>query len=225
MSHHAGLWRQYAGSAALLFGVAVVLLLSSLVTAPQASATVPAANSGEFSTGSWSLGPRAPLLARSGQSSLWTGKELLVWGGQSAIVRPDGLPVTMYANGAVYRRGDRHWEPMPPGPLSPRESAAATWAGQQAFFWGGGDPVMSGYQDYDSGAMYDPATASWRVLPSGPLSARRGAEAFWTGSQVIIFGRHGATPNTAPLAAASYDPARGTWAELPSSRRADEERR
>ena len=32
---------------------------------------------------------------------------------------------------------------------------------------------------------------------------------------MIVFGGHGATPNTAPLAAASYDPARGTWAELP----------
>ena len=215
MSHHAGLWPRHTSSAALLFAVAVVLFFSLRLAVPDASATAPAGNSGELSTGSWSLGPPAPLQPRSGQSSVWTGKEVLVWGGQSAIVRADGLPVTMYANGAVYRPGDRRWQRMPAGPLSPREGMAATWAGHQAFFWGGGYPVMSGYQDYDSGAMYNPATTSWRMLRAGPLSPRRGAEAFWTGSKVIVFGGQGATPNTVPLAAASYDPARGTWAELP----------
>ena len=195
------------------------------MAAPHASATVPAGNSGALSDGSWSLGPRAPLQPRSGQSAVWTGKELLVWGGQSATVKADGLPVTMYADGAVYRPGERHWQPMPAGPLYPREDVAATWAGHQAFFWGGGYPVMSGYQDYANGAMYDPVTATWRVLPSGPLTARRGAEAFWTGSEVLVFGGQGATPNSAPLAAASYDPARGTGPSSPSSLRAAQGRR
>jgi hypothetical protein len=122
----------------------------------------------------------------------------------------------MFANGAAYDVATRHWQMMAGGPLAPRQDMAVVWAGDEAVFWGGYRPVMSGYDDYANGAAYDPATATWHLLPPAPLSAGRGAEAFWTGTYVLVFGGQGKSVMDVPLAGASYDPARSTWSKLPT---------
>jgi hypothetical protein len=196
--------------------VLMVLMLSTVLVVPAGPSF--AATSGacaeDLAQGSWSSVPGGPLEARQGQATVWTGEELLVWGGQSAAEPARGLPA-MFADGASYQPATRRWRPMAPSPLSPREGVAAAWAGKEAFIWGGYRPAMSGYHDYANGATYDTATGKWHLLPRAPLSARRGAEAFWTGPEVIVFGGEEASPFVAPVSGASYDMATGTWAKLP----------
>ena len=96
-----------------------------------------AASAGDFAQGSWSALPGGPLQARSGQAAVWTGRQLLVWGGGSATRRSDGLPETVFANGASYDAATRQWQMMPGSPLSPRQGMAGVWAGDEAVFWGG----------------------------------------------------------------------------------------
>ena len=170
-------------------------------------------NAQEPAEGSWSSMPGGPLQARSGEAVVWTGSEPLVWGGQSTSTEADGLPEATFSNAAWYQPSSGTWQAMVAGPLVPREDAAATWAGTEVFIWGGDRPMMSGYHDYSDGAVYLPAPAAWHLLPPAPLVARHGAQAFWTGSDVLVFG--GETGNRALLDGASYDPARGSWAKLP----------
>jgi hypothetical protein len=139
-----------------------------------------------------------------------------MWGGSSTTTLGNGLPGAVFDNGALYDVVSRRWKMMPNGPLGPRQDVAAVWAGDEAVFWGGDRPVTSGYQDYANGATYNPATARWNALPPAPISARRGAEAFWTGAQVVVFGGQGSSVVDVPLGGASYDVAQGTWSNLPS---------
>ncbi|GGM17335.1 hypothetical protein [Nakamurella endophytica] len=47
-------------------------------------------------TGQWQLLPQSPLTARASALSVWTGTQLLIWGGQSGFGEPlnDGAAYT-----------------------------------------------------------------------------------------------------------------------------------
>ena len=158
----------------------------------------------------WSRLPAGPLSTRSGQASVWTGHELLVWGGVSSH-RPSAGGLS---DGAAYRPSTRTWHRLPASPLAPRLGAAAVWMGTEAMFWGGEKNVGPDYHAYSDGAAYNPGTASWRTLPRSPLTARSGATAIWNGVEVIVFGGTSAT-GTALNDGATYDPRTNQWHSLP----------
>jgi hypothetical protein len=74
--------------------------------------------------------------------------------------------------------------------------------------WGGtgdleADPVTDG-------AAFDPAANTWRKLPAAPISPRFDARAFWTGSEMVVFG--GVSVDEGPLAdGATWNPASNAW--------------
>jgi len=109
----------------------------------------------------------------------------VVWGGED--IRP-------FADGAYYDPAAQRWHRTAPSPLSPRDNVAAVWAANEVFLWGGDDNYWArGNEDgppryFADGATYHPASNSWHLVPSAPLSPRSGAQAFWTGSQVVVFG-------------------------------------
>ena len=136
---------------------------------------------------------QAPL-PRQGQSAVWTGSRMIVWGGVSAS--------TFLADGASYDPLTDSWTPIS-GLNAPgaRSGHNAVWTGTEMVILGGAD--QGG--ELSSGHAYDPATDRWRALPSdgGPL-ARAGAEAVWTGREILIFGGEA---NGAPVGALqSLDP-------------------
>jgi len=146
----------------------------------------------------WSAAPAPPLSRRTAQASVWTGTELLMWGGTESNLANAG-------DGAAYDPVTRAWTPMPASPLSPRNTAFAVWTGTRALFWGGnanGSLLMDG-------ASYDPASRTWAMLPAGPLPpAGNGGQAIvWTGTHMVVI---------QPGAAAAFDPATSSWAPLPA---------
>ena len=69
------------------------------------------------------------------------------------------------------------WRQMASSPLSPRLGSASVWTGDRWFIWGG-SAVANGSPLYlRDGATYDPAADRWNVIPDGPLSGRRLADA------------------------------------------------
>ena len=70
------------------------------------------------------------------------------------------------------------WRAVPPGPLSPRDSALALWTGKEVLLIGGSDgppcppsaecaiPTTAPLAD---GAAYDPATETWRRIADSPV--------------------------------------------------------
>ena len=88
---------------------------------------------------------------------VWTGSELVVWGGW-------GDPIA-----AAYDPATDTWRDLPPGPLSAREAhAVAVWDGRVAVL-GGREPLGPGELEARlDGAVLDPATGQWTSLPDLP---------------------------------------------------------
>jgi len=129
----------------------------------------------------------APTPRRSEDLSsfgVWTGRELLVWGGQGAL----GAPL---ADGGRYDPATDRWTPITTvdAPVA-RFADVQVWTGSEFFIQGG--MLFDGtiYTPIGSGGAYDPAADTWRALPAGPVSAH--ACAVWTGAEVVITG--GETP-------------------------------
>jgi hypothetical protein len=131
---------------------------------------------------------------------VWTGRELLIWGG---VEENKGL--TMAGDGASYDPVTRVWTRMPASPLSPRNTAFAVWTGTEALFWGGGNRNGSTLMN---GASYDPASRIWTMLPAAPLPADVDdpQAIVWTGTQMVVI---------QPGAGAAFDPATSSWTAVP----------
>jgi hypothetical protein len=157
------------------------------------------------SAGRWTRLVDAPF-ARTGSVSVWTGRDLIVWSGSTR----DG---TYPDDGALYDSRSRHWERIPPAPISGRSAAAATWTGTRLVVWGGyGAP---GGRVFGDGAAFDPASRSWTTIAAAPISARMPAAWAWTGTEFLIWGD--ASRAASSRDGAAYNPASNTWRGLPPS--------
>ncbi|MBP1612495.1 MAG: hypothetical protein H6Q01_1158, partial [Acidobacteria bacterium] len=141
---------------------------------------------------------------REGPTAVWTGAEMIVWGGRA------GEPL---ATGGRYDPATDTWRALPQsGAPTPRSWHTAVWTGSRVLVWGGidGDPL-------DSGAAYDPASDAWSALPSaGAPAARSRHVAVWTGSEMLVWGGEG--PDFTNLGdGGRYDPVGGVWLPLPTA--------
>ena len=159
----------------------------------------------ETGLGRWQQLPKSPLRARAGAAAVWTGTELVVWGGTDHK--------RFFSDGAAYDPDTSRWRTLAKSPLGARTVPSAVWTGRVVLVWGG---AKSGHEVFGDGAAYNPRTDSWRLLPPGP-DARYSHTATWTGDRMIVWG---GTPDklTAPLSdGASYDPAGDAWTTVAES--------
>jgi hypothetical protein len=157
----------------------------------------------------WTELPAPPAL-HSGAALVWTGSQLLVWGGC-----PDESGECGNADGGyAFDPSTGSWQDMPPAPRStawPR----GVWTGDEAIFLDFGSP---GVASRVSGQAYDPDTRTWRTLPPAPLppasrGENRDGTQVWTGSELIVWGG-GAPRGPGPRAGAAYDPATNSWRRI-----------
>ena len=150
----------------------------------------------------WEL-PEAPLTPRLESSIVWTGREVIVWGGAAG----EWVPL---ADGAAYDRGSDTWHPIAPAPIA-RYSANAVWTGHEMLVWGG---FAESQEALTSGAAYDPSTDTWRLLPQGPTASRTASTVVWTGTEMIVWGGYGDVGGDGSAEGAAYDPATDAWRPL-----------
>lgn len=147
----------------------------------------------------------AGLAPRSLHSAVWTGSEMIVWGGRNST----GSFVSLLRDGARYHLASDSWTPTrgADGP-SARFDHTAVWTGSEMIVWGGANhdgPL-------DSGGRYDPATASWQPTTlDGAPRARSGHRAIWTGGEMILWGGQRPWPDTSSTPGARYDPLADAW--------------
>jgi N-acetylneuraminic acid mutarotase len=141
-------------------------------------------------------------------TAVWTGSEMIVWGGSSRAVSPTPPDFDDVNTGAVYEPVSNTWRPLSTaGAPSSRDRHTAVWTGSHMLIWGGDDG-----KDHDlaTGGIYDPVTNSWAAMSTaGAPSGRDDHAGVWTGSEMIIWGGYAGTQVT--KTGGVFDPLTNSW--------------
>jgi len=124
--------------------------------------------------------------ARAGHTAVWTGTEMIIWGGFDLI---NGVPLD---TGARYNpTGDSWTATSTTNTPEARFLHTAVWTGSAMVVWGGSN--FPGPDALDTGGIYSPTGDSWTATSTtNAPTARGGHSAVWTGSKMIIWGGYGA---------------------------------
>ena len=125
--------------------------------------------------------------ARLRHTAVWTGSEMIVWGG--CPDSGDGfIGFNTVNTGGRYDPATDSWTPTsttnaPTG----RIYHTAVWTGSEMIVWGG---TGNSFSPVNTGGRYDPSTDSWTATSTtnAPDEARFRHTAVWTGSQMIVWG-------------------------------------
>jgi hypothetical protein len=154
----------------------------------------------------WTRLPDSPLKARSGQVAIWTGKEMILWGGAGI-----GETNIAFNDGAAYDPARRRWRPLAEAPLPPGTAYTGVWTGKRMLVYGG---------PRGRAAAYDPAADEWRRLSRPPFASLVLPFSTWTGRVMLVWGGEGTSSgdlDRARAIGAAYDPALDRWTVLPSA--------
>ena len=101
---------------------------------------------GSCTDDTWSA-TSGPPDGREGHTAVWTGSEMIIWGGEI-------YPIAVYGTGGRYNPSTDTWTGTSmTGAPTPRALHAAVWTGSEMIVWGGLD--QNGF-DLNTGARYDP---------------------------------------------------------------------
>jgi hypothetical protein len=100
---------------------------------------------------------------------VWTGKEMLGWGG--------GCCGDAFSDGVAFNPATNVWRALPKAPLAGNQHPLGVWTGKR--YW-----VISGTRM----AAYDPARNAWQVLPSAPFAP---SLAVWNGDTLDVVAGNG----------------------------------
>ncbi len=185
--------------------------ISLEVSEPARSYVLPAVTLANCTNDTWSPTRLEAPDPRYDHSTVWTGTEMIVWGGQNYLV---------LNTGGRYNPSTDTWTLTSTGANvpTPRYGNSAVWTGTQMIVWGG---YYGSW--FNTGGRYDPSTDTWTATPTGPNvpSGRFRHTAVWTGTEMIVWGGYSTSYiNTGGL----YNPSAGTWtttstgANTPSAR-------
>jgi len=142
--------------------------------------------------------------ARVDHAAVWTGQEMIVWGGDT------GAPsYTALGDGARYDPATDRWTPMAmqsaPGA---RALPSAVWTGTDLLIWSG--QYTGGFGQTANGARYRPSEDRWHAITQtgAPLDGQDPATTAWTGTEMLVWVGD-VSINPAP--GALYDPALDQW--------------
>ncbi len=116
----------------------------------------------------------APSL-RFDHTAIWTGSEMIIWGGYA------GNPLK---DGARYNPALNTWTAVNTAAPVARSQHTAVWTGTEMIVWGG-----AGTSNLNDGGRYNPISNSWiPINTNGAPSGRQHHRAVWTGSEMIVWG-------------------------------------
>jgi hypothetical protein len=146
-------------------------------------------------------------LASTDHTEVWTGTEMIVWGGRNDTQPPK-------STGGRYNPDTNTWTVVTQtGAPSARRLHTAVWTGTEMIIWGGrgadGPPV-------NTGARYNPSTNTWTAITqTGAPTARYDHTAVWTGTEMIVYGGTGSGGPADTLGTgARYNPATNSWTPI-----------
>ncbi len=170
-------------------------------------------------TPTWRGGNPSP---RGAHSAVWTGSEMIVWGGygQHLAERAD----TVLNTGGRYDPALDRWTPTAQlGAPTARRLPSAVWTGRWMIVWGGDNFSGAIPETLNDGGRYDPIQDTWVPMSrvAAPI-ARRNHVAVWTGAAMIVWAGFTDTDwNNHPggywlTSGGSYDPYTDRWTSIAS---------
>ena len=117
---------------------------------------------------------------RSGHTAVWTGSEMIVWG---------GFCRNASNSGGRYNPSTDSWTATSRTNAPHRRYAhTAVWTGSEMIVWGGQDDNSG----LNTGGRYNPSTDSWTATSTTNAPRPRFLHtAVWTGSEMIVWGGYG----------------------------------
>jgi N-acetylneuraminic acid mutarotase len=136
-------------------------------------------------------------------TAIWTGSEMIVWGG----FRYEN-PYPSLNTGGRYSPSTDSWIATSPiNAPAPRYNHTAVWTGSEMIVWGGTD---FGGSHFNTGGRYDPGTDSWTATSTATApTSRESHTAIWTGGEMIVWG--GYDGSTELNTGARYNPGTDGW--------------
>jgi len=133
-------------------------------------------------------------------TAVWTGSEMIIWGGTDAI--------SFFDTGGRYNPSTDSWTATSiTNAPSGRESHTAVWSGSEVIVWGGFGTF--GYSN--TGGRYNPSTDTWAATSTtNAPSGRYNHTAVWSGSEMIVWGGFSTSGYT--TTGGRYNPSTNTWA-------------
>jgi hypothetical protein len=141
--------------------------------------------------------PPGPAGSFGEDHAVWTGSQMLVWGGSTSL---------------SYDPARDRWTTIPKAPSM--TAGLVAWTGHELIGWGGGCCGDA----FDNGSAYTPATRTWQRLPRSPLAGSQHPVGAWTGRELIVL-VSGTSPDGTPwpqrlARAAAYEPSRHAWRRI-----------
>jgi len=139
--------------------------------------------------------------ARMFHTAVWTGSEMIVWGG--------GLPESN--TGGRYDPATDSWTATNTANAPDvRWLHTSVWTGSEMIVWGGGSDATN--MLVNTGGRYNPSADSWTATGTATAPAGRDAHtAIWSGSEMIVWGGNGCGGNCNLNTGGRYDPATDRW--------------
>jgi N-acetylneuraminic acid mutarotase len=151
-----------------------------------------------------------PSDARFEHSAVWTGTEMLVWGGL-------GRDAVYLDSGGRYDPVADRWTPMSTsGAPSARTGHRAFWTGSEMLIWGGMNTSEAGPdQLLSDGARYDPDSDTWSpITANGAPVGELLWQSVWTGAELIVWGREVVDGMDLRSIGGRYDPTTDAWTPM-----------
>ena len=149
------------------------------------------------STDTWTVTSTTNVpTARSLPTAVWTGSEMIVWG---------GFGHGYYNSGGRYNPSTDSWIATSRTKAPLVFNHTAVWTGSEMVIWG---------RNYagSTGGRYNPETDSWAVTGAvNAPTAREGHTAIWTGSEMIVWGGSRTSDYHYLKSGGRYDPVNDSW--------------
>lgn len=168
--------------------------------------------SSSLASDSWRVIAEGPVEAGYGHKAVWTGEEMIVWGGS---VLDDSFESFYPRTGGAYDPASDSWRKISAAPIPGGVGYSALWTEEEMILWG--NPARRGDRSRNYGAAYDPTRDTWRRIRSGPLAGRAAHLAVWTGEEMIVWGGYltAAKRESYDGMGAAYNPKEDSWRTLP----------
>jgi hypothetical protein len=147
---------------------------------------------------------------RHAHTAVWTGSEMIVWGGNDTVNYLD--------TGGRYDPVAQAWAALPvPTGLCARSAHVAVWTGTEMIVWGGyGNEADCGSGFPNSVDRYNASLDAWTSCCSADApEGRQSPTGVWTGTEMIVWG--GNRSPTELNSGGIFNPSADTWRPTPTS--------